>query len=143
MPQPVVPQPSFPIKRQPRSRLLWFILVPVSIVLVLAIVFFTLLLPLITHVVSTPLSSTSNQPRKPTSAFQSAACPFSIGSGIVEGKDVRCGYVTVPENRQHTNGASVRLAVAVFKSPTVQNDSLPVFRVEGGAGGRSLDDWAH
>ncbi len=143
IPQPILSQTSFPVKRQPRNRLLWFILVPVSIFLVLAIVFFTLLLPLITHVVSTPLSSSSNQPGKPTSAFQSAACPFSLGSGIVEGKDVRCGYVTVPENRQHANGANVRLAVAVFKSPTAQNDSLPVIRLEGGPGGPSLDDWAH
>ncbi len=80
---------------------------------------------------------------KPTSAFRSAACPFQPGAGIVDGQDIKCGYVTVPENRQQPNGAKVQLAVAIFKSPNVQNDQLPVVRLEGGPGGPSLDSWAH
>ena len=61
---------------------------------------------------------------------------------MVDGKTVKCGYVTVPENRQNPNGAKVQLAVAIFKSPKVQNDQSPVVRLEGGPGGPSLDDWA-
>src|SRR5947209_463527 len=82
----------------------------------------------------------------PTSAFQPAACPFQLGAGIVEGQMLNCGYVTVPENRSVSNGRTVRLAVAIFKSQhSVPNpaNSYPVIRLDGGPGGPSLDDWAH
>ncbi len=61
----------------------------------------------------------------------------------MEGKAVKCGYVTVPENRNKPGGVTVQLAVAIFKSPSAQNDPRPVVRLEGGPGGPSLDNWAH
>jgi pimeloyl-ACP methyl ester carboxylesterase len=66
-----------------------------------------------------------------------------LGVDITDGSDVYCGYVSVPENRQQQRGATVKLAVALFKSPAVHNDPLPVVRLEGGPGGPSLDNWAH
>lgn len=54
---------------------------------------------------------------------------------------LKCGYVTVPENRSTPDGDKVQLAVAIFKSG--QHDSYPVVRLEGGPGGSSLDNWAH
>lgn len=81
-----------------------------------------------------------------TSAFQAASCPFQLGAGIVDGQQVSCGYVTVPENRANTsNGQKVKLAVAIFKAPQYMNsvDPDPVLRLDGGPGGPSLDNWAH
>lgn len=95
-----------------------------------------------TPVSSVPTTQASTQPVTPTANFRASACPFPLGAGTVDGQTVRCGYVTVPENRQNPNGAKVQLAVAIFKSPSVQNDTSPVVRLEGGPGGPSLDNWA-
>ncbi|HEY6408489.1 MAG TPA: alpha/beta fold hydrolase, partial [Ktedonobacteraceae bacterium] len=79
----------------------------------------------------------------PSANYRSTPCPFQPGDGIVEGRMLKCGVLTVPENRSNPKEATVQLAVAIFKSPKVQNDRYPVIRLEGGPGGPSLDNWAH
>lgn len=79
----------------------------------------------------------------PTASFRAASCPFQVGDGIIEGKTLTCGYVTVPENRSKPGEGTVQLAVAIFKSPTAAHDAFPIVRLEGGPGGASLDNWAH
>jgi len=81
---------------------------------------------------------------KPTSAFQAASCPFTVGAGLTEGQQVSCGYVTVPENHSTNDGKTVKLAVAIFKAQQYMNtvDPDPVIRLEGGPGGSSLEGWA-
>lgn len=76
--------------------------------------------------------------------FQPAHCPFKLGAGIVEGQQVNCGYVSVPENREVNDGKTVKLAVAIFKAPQYMNsiDPAPVLRLEGGPGEGSLASWA-
>lgn len=74
--------------------------------------------------------------------FQSAPCPFKLGEGIVEGQQVHCGYVTVPQNRQVNDGKTVQLAVAIFKAPRYMHslDPATVLNLEGGPGASSLDE---
>ncbi len=81
--------------------------------------------------------ATAYQPR-----FQVTACPFKLGKGIVAGRDVRCGFLVVPENRAAlaaghvaAAGHTVRLAVAVFKSPAPTRAPDPVVFLQGGPGG--------
>ena len=52
-----------------------------------------------------------------TPHFVPTACHFTLGAGIVAGRDVRCGVVVVSEDRTVPHGRTIRLAVAIFPSP--------------------------
>ncbi len=153
-PLPPLPQtPPLPVQQQVRKKraTLPLILVAITAALVVALVLLVSLPQVLSHssnaTTTKPIPTTSAQvpgsPITPNANFRASACLFQLGAGMVDGKTVKCGYVTVPENRQNLNGAKVQLAVAIFKSPKVQNDQSPVVRLEGGPGGPSLDDWAH
>src|SRR6266446_9150155 len=43
------------------------------------------------------IKSSQTPIRPATDSFRYAACPFKPGAGIIEGKEVRCGYLTVLE----------------------------------------------
>ena len=145
--QPVPPQTP-PPKRSRNRGLILFLAIG-SVVLVVGLVFLSGLPQAFLHQSTTTLKPVAVLPTHPptsgatpTTNFRPASCPFPLGSGMVEGRTVKCGYVTVPENRSNPSGATVQLAVAIFKSPNVQNDPYPVIRLEGGPGGPSLDTWA-
>jgi pimeloyl-ACP methyl ester carboxylesterase len=72
--------------------------------------------------------------------FVRAACPFALGQGMVEGKTVYCGYLVVPENRARPNGRTIKLAVAVFKSPSASPAPAPLIFLQGGPGGAIVED---
>jgi len=81
-----------------------------------------------------------HQPNPPpaTPTFQTASCPFKPAAGVVEGKDVRCGYLTAPEDHSRPQGPTIRLAVAIFTSAYTSPASDPVVYLEGGPGYPSL-----
>ncbi len=89
---------------------------------------------------SAPASSVG----QPTSAFQTAACPFAADANLLQEKRLICGYVTVPETRASKNSPKVKLAVAIFKAQPYLTtaDPNPVIRLDGGPGGPSLSGWA-
>lgn len=71
-----------------------------------------------------------------TAEFESADCQF----GVPPGRDVSCGYLTVPENRNDVgNGRTVRLHVAVFASDSANPAPDPIIYLEGGPGGDALE----
>ncbi len=130
-PPPVAPRPG-------RPNGLAIAGVIFAVIVVLAVVFGAISLsrtPPGTPAVATPTTRASNatpagQLGQPTSAFQAAACPFQLGAGIVDGQQVSCGYVSVPEDRGVNDGKTVKLAIAIFKSPKYMNsvDPDPVIR---------------
>src|SRR5947207_12821872 len=75
-----------------------------------------------------------------TPRFEPTACHFKLGAGIVAGRDVRCGFVVVPEDRSVPHGRTIRLAVAIFKSPRPHPAPDPVGCLQGGPGGAIIDD---
>src|SRR5947209_1322320 len=77
--------------------------------------------------------------RHASSAFQEVHCPFPLGAGLVEGQDVRCGFLRVPEDRSLSQGLAIRLAVAIFKTPSSQPDPDPVLLLSGGPGDPLLE----
>ena len=86
---------------------------------------------LLAHIVA---QGDAKQPAAPR--FESAACPFTAEPGVLE--QVRCGYVTVPENRSRPDGRRLRLAVAILKSRSATPRPDPVVRLGGGPGDPSL-----
>jgi pimeloyl-ACP methyl ester carboxylesterase len=77
-------------------------------------------------------------PAPPSSAFQTTSCPFKLAAGVVEGKDVRCGYLTVPEDHSRPQGTTIRLAVAIFKASYSNPAADPVVDLQGGPGTQLL-----
>jgi pimeloyl-ACP methyl ester carboxylesterase len=67
--------------------------------------------------------------------FEPAACPFDVPTG----QTVECGYLTVTEDRSAPSGATIRLAVAVFRSPNPDKAADPIVYLEGGPGGEPLE----
>jgi pimeloyl-ACP methyl ester carboxylesterase len=77
-----------------------------------------------------------------TPRFERTACHFKLGSGIVAGRDVRCGFVVVPEDRAVPHGRTIRLAVAIFPSPHPHPAPDPFVFLQGGPGGALISDLA-
>ncbi|HEX6481075.1 MAG TPA: alpha/beta hydrolase [Ktedonobacteraceae bacterium] len=73
-------------------------------------------------------------------SFRYAACPFKPGAGIIEGKEVSCGYLIVLEDRSHPGGSTIHLAIAIFKALHSNPASDPVVFLQGGPGGGILND---
>lgn len=64
--------------------------------------------------------------------FEATPCPFEAEASVLE--QVRCGYVTVLENRSKPDGRRLRLAVAILKSLSRTPRPDPVVRIGGGPG---------
>jgi pimeloyl-ACP methyl ester carboxylesterase len=73
-------------------------------------------------------------------SFSQARCPFKPGTGIIEGKDLTCGYLTVPEDSQHPGKRHLKLAVAIFKARIAHPLPDPMVYLSGGPGGALLSD---
>jgi pimeloyl-ACP methyl ester carboxylesterase len=78
--------------------------------------------------------------RQATSAFQQAPCPFALGGGLVEGQNVKCGFLVVLEDRSQPQGPTIRLAVAIFKTSSPHPTPDPVFVLGGGPGVALLEN---
>ncbi len=62
--------------------------------------------------------------------FEHTPCAFTAPPG----ENADCGYLTVPESRTQTNSRTIRLPVAVFKSPSSDRRPDPIVYLDGGPG---------
>jgi len=67
--------------------------------------------------------------------FTSVECQFEVPSG----REVECGFLEVPEKRSNPSGATIRLAVAIFRSESANPAPDPIVYLDGGPGGHSLE----
>lgn len=70
--------------------------------------------------------------------FQTAVCPFDVPKGFVEGQQITCGYVTVPENHANPDGATIRIAVVIFLGTGQNLSPDPIALIAGGPGESSI-----
>src|SRR5262245_17522606 len=71
--------------------------------------------------------------RSPTAVFEPSACVMAIPVGQ-DPATVRCGYVNVPEDRQHPDGRELRLAVAVLPATGADATDDPIVNLGAGIG---------
>jgi pimeloyl-ACP methyl ester carboxylesterase len=64
-------------------------------------------------------------------------CAWPLPAGQTAGTTVICGTVIVPEQHANPTGPTIRLPIAVFKSPAVNPAADPIIYLEGGPGGGS------
>jgi pimeloyl-ACP methyl ester carboxylesterase len=86
----------------------------------------------------TPRAQSTAVP-EPVVRFEDAACPFVLPEGQIEGVSVECGHLVVPEDRAQPDGATLRLAVAIFHPADADPEPDPVIYLEGGPGGSPLE----
>jgi len=67
--------------------------------------------------------------------FEPAECQFEIPAG----QTVECGYLTVPEDRSHPEGPTIRLHVAIFRTDSDNPAPDPVVYLAGGPGEQALE----
>jgi pimeloyl-ACP methyl ester carboxylesterase len=68
-----------------------------------------------------------------SATFNDAPCAFRVPKGPW----VRCGWLSVPENRKRPGGRTIRLHVAIYKSRSQQPAPDPIVWLVGGPGGRA------
>jgi len=71
--------------------------------------------------------------------FEPGPCTVEVPEGLVEGTDIQCGFLTVPEEHANPGGPTIQLAVAILPSTAANPAPDPLFMNQGGPGGSTLD----
>lgn len=71
--------------------------------------------------------------------FEQGPCAFKAQPGVVEGVDVVCGTLIVPELYEKPDGPTISLGVAIVKSTSTSPRPDPVVFAQGGPGGSTID----
>lgn len=80
-----------------------------------------------------------SEPLPPVASFSETPCALD-GIGL-DPEQLRCGFVTVPENRNDPNGRTIELAVAVARATSDAPAPDPVVLLSGGPGDAALDSF--
>jgi pimeloyl-ACP methyl ester carboxylesterase len=74
-------------------------------------------------------------PLPPDKAYETGPCPFEVKTPVKP----ECGYLSVPEDREHPDSGTIAIAVAVFKARTQPAKADPIVYLDGGPGGHTLE----
>ncbi len=69
-----------------------------------------------------------------------ASCWMELSDGLVEGQNVDCGYLIVPEDRTDPSSATIKLAYAVLHASAQDVKPDPVIYLSGGPGGNAVGE---
>ncbi|GAB4432602.1 MAG: hypothetical protein Kow0031_14000 [Anaerolineae bacterium] len=96
-----------------------------------------MLLTLLLGRVTQPAAAQGDVPRfepEPCATFE----VFSDAPAAVEGTDVECGYLIVPEQRVTPTDKTIKLGIVIIKS-TSETPAEPLVMAQGGPGGSSIE----
>ena len=105
------------------------------------------LLALMLAACNTPPAPTATPPVATPTAASAPTVAAASGKGFEKtdcwfkepaGRDVECGWLTVPEDHAKPDGKAIKLAVARFKSDAANPEPDPIVYLEGGPGGSPL-----
>ena len=85
--------------------------------------------------------SQSTATQSAAASFESAPCPSPNYAGFPEadlGPEFSCGYLTVPENRAHPDGRTIKIGVARVKAQSPHPGADPLVYLAGGPGGTAI-----
>ena len=87
------------------------------------------------------LPSSSDEAPSPQSAtsFVSTKCPRDVRA---DGRDIECGYVRVPENRDDPDGRMIKVAAAVLRAPSATTQPDPIVFLDGGPSFGAISSFA-
>ncbi|MBL8164130.1 MAG: alpha/beta hydrolase [Anaerolineae bacterium] len=71
---------------------------------------------------------------------ESVNCWMELPDGLVEGENVDCGILYVPEDRSDPNSPTIELAFAILYAPAEEAQPDPVIYLAGGPGGNAVDE---
>ncbi len=74
--------------------------------------------------------------------FVAGPCSFKLGTGFIDGQNVRCGSLIVREDRHNPDSPTIQLAVTILKTSNSHHTLDPVLYLSGGPGESPLTDFA-
>jgi pimeloyl-ACP methyl ester carboxylesterase len=102
--------------------------------------------PLVLLIVIFPLVFHTALAQENTPRFEKISCDIfdldDYAYGAVEGPDVECGYLIVPENRKDPNGKNIKLGVMIIHSTNPNPAQDPLVLTQGGPGGSGIEVFA-
>jgi pimeloyl-ACP methyl ester carboxylesterase len=76
-----------------------------------------------------PTPVTSGVPR-----FEAGPCVWALPAGVVQGQQIVCGHVVVPEKHANPGGKTIRLPVGIVRATGANPAPEPIFLLAGGPG---------
>ncbi len=84
---------------------------------------------------SVQLAGCTPAPNPDIGRYEQIECPLDVA----DGRDVKCGLMSVPERHERPQGSVIELAVARFKSPNPQAAPDPLVLNNGGPGDSNFE----
>ncbi len=73
--------------------------------------------------------------------FEKAPCMVDLPVGLIEGQDLDCGYLIVPEEYADLSGPTIKLGVVILYSRDPNPKPDPLVLLQGGPGGSTIETY--
>jgi hypothetical protein len=89
-----------------------------------------------------PVLTHSQTTQQDLPRLEESQCAFEVEARMEFGPEVACYKLVVPETRDRPTDKTIKVAVAVIRSLSPSPQPDPLFILQGGPGGSSVDSFA-